>query len=290
MDQHTPIPEVPEKKPVSAQRTILFAILGTFMAIGLVTVGFYAGSAQKNSLENTTFPSPTPIVTHVEEESQLKSGIPITEKTVSFTSSKEEIFLRYKNKIYTEDDPKTSAPQEVDSSTVAQAEWIGLVDSPLGVLSNSFDEIFSYKQIPDSKNFLFVMRWTKPNTMETPIYYYDNLANPSLVSIDIPAEKESYSFPKISEISYDGKYVSFNMYGCWNCGGHPPETLLVNLQSKATKRIGKLSYFAWKTNGAYEYKDYVTKPCPTQADGSEFMGPGVCSEEPANLPLKTGTM
>ena len=61
------------------------------------------------------------------------------------------------------------------------------------------------------------------------------------------------------------------MYGCTNCGDHKSETLLLNLETKEIKRLGKLSYFAWKENGNYEYYEY-----------KEYQ------EKPIDSPLKTG--
>jgi hypothetical protein len=241
-----------------------------------------------------TATSPTPRLSNTADVAQSVelggdiSIIPITENTVSFTRSGDKTYMRYHNKVY--DDSKPADPQPLTDVKTDQLTWYGLVNPPADTSLDEFmfDEFFSFKVAPDKKQFIFVMRWGNKNTPTSQSYYVYHY-NPAkkekltLAKKFTPEQKgeSDYQVPKIYSISSDNKFAAFTMYGCWNCGGHPPETLLMKLDTYETRRIGKTSYLAWKENGAYEYKELKEIPCV-----GESMGP--CIEKPENLPMKTG--
>lgn len=96
-----------------------------------------------------------------------------------------------------------------------------------------------------------------------------------------------YNVPKINQISQDGNYVALDMYGCWYCEPGQPSVLLMDVTTKKIDRIGQVAYFNWKNNGAYDYKEYVTKPCPTALPG-QVNYTDICPEDPQNIPMKSG--
>ena len=255
----------------------------SLLAILLVFIGYQLGQgkyAPPSTSTQTSYPSSVPL-SPTKEALLQDSDIPIRENTVSFTRANETVYLRYKGKIYHEtEDPAYNTSGVVNLPNANSYTWHGLVDGPITV--SDYDEIFSFKVFPNKQNFIFVTRWDSHNGWDLKVFYYNSLdpekiSNP--VSFVWPEEK-GYPVPKIDQVSSDEKYVSFKMFGCWNCGGHQPETLLLNLQTNVKKNIGKTSYFAWKTSGSYEYKEYVVKECAEPT-------PGECSEDPINLPLKT---
>lgn len=210
--------------------------------------------------------------------------------TVSFTRVGNRTYLRYKGEIYDDSDQLGMKPISLPNSD--SSTWYDLVDAPADVDHASHDDIFSFKELPNKSGFLFIMRWTRPISTnqiqwDFPVYYY-NVSQPTGTIVKVLSfiwPNTEYPVPKISEISIDGKYISFDMYGCWNCGAGKPETLVLNLATGASKRIGKTSYFSWKENGKYEYKEYKEIPCATPVEG-----PVICSEDPKNLPVLAGAI
>lgn len=267
---------------------LILLVLGGF-------VGFYflgKTSSTNNSVQNTVVSQSQLTPTLATESKQatidkIKDIVPINESTISFTNINNNIRLRYKGIIYEQSTGIYNSPQIVNISNQGSYTWYGLVDSPIKtVASKPFsDELFDFKVFPDLKNFMFIMRWGKADLSEEfKVFYYlsdqNKLLNPPNFE---RGDAKNYNVPKINQISQNGQYVAFSMFGCWNCGGHQPETLLLNLVTNSTKRIGKVSLFNWKDQGGYEYKDYIVKEC-----SASFEGPGQCSEDPKNLPLKTG--
>lgn len=265
-------------------------ILGFIVLIIVAVGGFYIGKITEPTLQlpdSTTSPQiPLPVLT----TEKIKDIVPIKANTVSFAKANDKIYLRYKGKIYNQPTRQSDSPGEINLSNSESYEWYGLVDSPIETPTSKFfsDELFDFKIFPDQQSFLFIMRWDSPQDSQSKVFqdfktfYYDannyQLSNPLNTKL---SEVRGYNVPKIYKVSDDGKYVAFSMFGCWNCGGHQPETLLLKLVTNSTKRIGKVLLFSWKDNGNYEYKDYIVKECTE-------LTPGECSEDPQNLPLKTG--
>lgn len=215
-------------------------------------------------------------------------GIPIGKNTIAFATTENETYLRYVGKIFSQQGKGGTDAKEVAIDSVESLNWIGLISAPDNVdpiitpNTGIGNDIFGFKLLPDNKKFIFIMRFKLANKPDQifHIYLFDEKNVSEISQFMLPSPDGKYSVPKLSQISSDGNFVSLNMFGCWNCGGHEPETLLLNLSTKATKRIGKVSYFAWKENGAYEYKDYKVIPCKQESIVE-------CSDDPNNLPLKT---
>lgn len=290
----SPAPQKSKKKLVLLVSLLVVVLL----VIGVVSYLLGSQNAQKQN------PSPTPTIQVSTTPTPMQStgspttttipadaGIPIGEKTVSFTRANGAVYLRYKNHVYSEEAASKNDASLTNLPNPNQYTWYGLVDAPAVPADLSgFDELFDFKVLPDKKNFIFIMRWPVDNTKtDYKLYLYDILANGNKVSLlytSIQGQNgNNYTVPRIRQISNDGKYLALSMFACWNCGGHSPDTLLFNIQTKATKVIGKVSYFNWKDAGNYEYKEYKVIPCDPPLEG-----PGECSEDPDNLPLQTGSL
>lgn len=269
---------------------LIWIIVGS-LVIALAGGAYYLGrsTSPKPSTPTVTSPTPQPTQTTSVNKSTL---IPIKENTVNFATINNQIYLKYHNKVY--DGSNQFQMDPVNIPNPVSYTWYGLVDAPSYVdgarkQGGAWDELFSFKALPNDKDFIFIMRWSKPladnkgSTQIFPIYLYtDNDKKiKNIITFESSFGTSEYNFPKIDQISKDGKYIDFDMYGCWNCGGHKPEELLMNLETSVTKRIGKVLLFNWRDNGQYEYKDYKVIEC-------KELTPGECTENPANLPLKTG--
>jgi len=239
--------------------------------------------------------------------------------SISFVDSGNEIFIKHETnlvdarieisnikdrnliKVYMPD--VNSNPLEMNNIDPSKFRWIDILQDQIPDASGSSvlvsDTLFSFKKQANSNNFLFVIDWERNTTQnretwtayqsERVLYYYDRNQNPAKlnkISSFRLEDSKQYSYPKIDTFSQDGQYVSVLLYGCWGCGGHKPQTLLVDLKTLITKNIGKVEQFNWGQNGAYEYKDYVVSECPQSTDGVEKE----CIQNPSTLPLKTGQL
>ena len=282
-----------EVKPGNNKYKILFFSLLFMVVIAVIAGGFYfLGKQQsiKSELKPTVVPTKTEVIPIEEvatESSQAEQSvkdeeiIPVGPNTVSFARVEENTYLRYRGKMY--DDTNQSEPHETQLQNPEKYSWYGLVDAPVGVKPNEFmeDEVFGFKVALDKKSFVFVMRWKN----EFYLFYYTPFDKfRQLLVKKFPANDPA----KIDQFSSDSKYLSLNLFDCWNCGGHQPDTVLVRLADNEMKNIGKTSYFNWmfdgkfwSVDGAYEYKDYVEIDCV-----GDVMGP--CSEDPEKLSTKSG--
>lgn len=292
-----PATEHLSQSPQSSKKTKKYLLILVSILV-LLAVGFggYYFGAQKQTPQQI-LPSPSPLMTTTPTQSPvtpgispIDAGIPIQANTVSFTRVNGAVYLRYKGKIYSEEAANKNDPSLTNLPNPDTYTWYGLVDAPVMPANTGFDELFDFKVFPNTYNFVFIMRWPVDD-MKTDykIFYYDAFAANNKVSLLYTSTQgdngNDYTVARIKQISQDGKYIAFNMLGCWNCGGHMPKTLLFSLATKATKQIGMASYFAWKENGNYEYKEYKVIPCDPPLEG-----PGECSEDPNNLPLLTGSL
>lgn len=220
----------------------------------------------------------------------IQEGLP-SDYYVSFANVYGDILLRYKDKVYKQAEG-TADPQEVKLDEMQTIKWETLVELPINspVAKFFIDELFDFKLLPNKNDFLFTMRWSQQDGarlgQDFKVFYYDSGVKSvkNIFSSVLPTEGQ-FVVPKINKISLDSMFVAFAMYGCWNCGGHQPETLLMNVKTGQTKRLGKVSYFSWKENGAYEFKEFKEKECLL-----DQRGPGICAEEPETLPLRYGQM
>ncbi len=285
-------------------KKLFFGLLILITAITIGGSAYFIGKNQttKNSSLTPTVSVPTLYVSPDKSSSNSSEAenagtndeniVPVSLNSVSFARSEGKTYLRYRGKIY--DDSDQNNPREALLTIPDKTVWYGLVDAPSYVTPGEFmlDEMFGFKVAPDMKSFAFIMRWGDKNaaasTTTYSIYYYDPQKSQklSLLRKFSPSIDGSYPVPKINQFSPDGAYLSFNMHACWNCGATAAETLLMRLSDNSEKRIGRSSYFAWKTNGAYEYKEYVVILC-SPPPGGEVMAVE-CFEKPESLPLKTG--
>ena len=266
---------------------------GLLFVVTITIVGgsfYYLGKQQQaknyptGKLPPALTPSPEAVfppdeieLSPIEEKQEFKDEevVPLGPNTVSFARVEENTYLRYRGKIY--DDTNQSEPHEVQLQNPEKYSWYGLVDTPVGVKPNEFmeDEVFGFKVAPDKKSFVFVMRWKN----EFYLFYYtpfDKFRQSILVK-KFPSGDPA----KIKQFSADSKYLALDLFDCWNCGGHQPETMLVRLEDNELKNIGRTSFFNWLEDGKYEYKDYVVITCSQETMGE-------CSEDPEKLPLKSG--
>ncbi|MBI2420821.1 MAG: hypothetical protein HYV38_01940 [Candidatus Levybacteria bacterium] len=282
-----PSPTLPERRveemPAKKSSKFKFFIIGLILLILLFFIGgfaYYFKSMNKIQ-ENSTPESVKEEVIPTPQKPQPKdSGIEMGENTVSFTRVDGDVYLRFGEDVYK---PGEDAVELVEKFATESATWYGLVDAPEDIDEKVFNDVLSIKVFPDGNNFLFVTRFTVDDKWVLTAYSYDAYKDSNKVNELFSFEnggKEKYPVPIVSEISGDGKYATFSMFSCWNCGGHIPETLVINLESGDFERIGKTSEFKWKEGGAYDYKEYKETDC-------ELEGPGICPADP-DVPLKTG--
>ena len=294
----------------------LFVLLGLALLVGT----FYAGvkfSANKQSSNLTNEPTENPVLPTPSTSPTISETNSLGKTTISFSNANEEIYLKseitlidpiveYPNSklrtitnIYSQDD--RYEPHELTGLNPNDYKWITLVTEAIDNNADDksilvSDRLFSFKKIPNTDNFLFVVEWMRsgskstagswsPTKFERVLYMYDkNRVGQELKKIMTFNDKSfKYSFPKIESFSPEGRFVSLDLFGCWNCGGNQPEKLLLDSQSFTTKNIGKVSQFSWTSNGNYEYKDYVVIDCKEPQ-------PGECTQDTNTLPLKTGKM
>lgn len=150
--------------------------------------------------------------------------------------------------------------------------------------------IFSMLNL-DQKRILFI---TYPDLYSTPAssekieqtktaYLFDKNDNKTKELFKFTSGKAT--FPKIAGVSSDKNYLAFNLFSCWACGGHQPDTYLYSLPSGNKKNIGKTKIFEWLEDGKYRYKEYVVVSCPASQEG-----PIECSKDISSLPWKEGSL
>lgn len=275
--QPTIIQPLSVKKQAYYRRILLFVLLLIISGVG----GYVIGTGNKQEIPTKNSPYSDKSLTNA------ASPTPYTEPsktsfadTVDYaTGSDGQVYLRYKGDITLPDNPFY---RTVPSNLI----WTPLVHAP-STPDEAHRVVFSLQQMNGQiYEFMFVMEWD--------ITHYDlyihkkDGSTEKLMAFDITDKSnEGYNVPKINEISNDGNYVALDMYGCWYCEAGQPSVLLINIQSKKVEKIGRVAYFNWKNNGVYEYKEYVTKTCPSPSPG-EVQFTNICPEDPHNIPLKTG--
>ena len=139
-------------------------------------------------------------------------------------------------------------------------------------------DIFSVKAVGEDKLLYTTVSYgaERPRTSEAYLLTESNNINTKLFTLS----SGIYVLPKIMEVSSDNKFISFELYKCWGCGGHQPETLLYNLETSEMENIGKVEDFEWLENGAYRYKEFMLQPCPKNEEGYFIPVEGECSTDP----------
>ncbi len=272
------------KNPISPTLTSTETPLATDMPVSATV------TPESNSLGITTWS-----LTEIDNKLYIMQIKKLTNSKVKFADNN---FNRSLKNVYSQDNEVSLEPEENTSIDTAKYNWDDVLSEPIkdstGSISiNVSDRLFSFKQLPNSKNILFttdILRsassnnsvWS-PYDSRNDIYLYDRSQLKTTLKkiVSLSRTGNNYAFPKINSFSEDNKYVDIMLFGCWACDGHKPETLLVDLQTSKSQNIGKKSYFKWIQNGNYEYKDYIVKECDQPQ-------PGECYEDPNTLPLKTG--
>lgn len=250
-------------------RKILLSIIFLFFAAGLVYGGYQLG-------RRTSVNSGIPVDSLTEISNQFTPStqpttIPIGD-TVSFIRFADSILLRYRGIIYSPNNLVHEDPLVVNLPNESYT-WIDLVLKPKTPLGN-YPEIFSFKVFPNKQDFILVMDGEE----HYEVFYYQSSKNITS-SILSTTQKEKFAVIKIDQISLDGKYISLNTYGCWNCGAGLPEILLMNIETGKTNRLKNVTYFRWLSNGKYEYKEFKSKEGCREMD---------CAEPDLTVPSKFG--
>lgn len=307
----------PSLNPSPNQRGNFLIPIGLAFLILVIGVGAYYLGTQKSKSPNSQQSTNTPTSTqgtptnypsqslytnalglttwslaNVGNEIYLKQTINITNDKVDYPNSK----ARTISNIYSQDD-KSYEPQEITGADASKYTWIDILTEPINDSVGSVsilvsDRLFSFKKVPNTNNVLFAVELSRsasvstngpwsPYQGERDLYLYDRSSGKGDLKkiTSFTNSTTKYTYPKINSFSQDGRYVFIQLFGCWNCGGHVPETFLVDLQTFKFQNIGKTSYFSWKLDGSYEYKDYFVIECREPQ-------PGECSQDPSTLPLK----
>ncbi|MBI3103725.1 hypothetical protein HYZ05_02185 [Candidatus Daviesbacteria bacterium] len=309
----------PTRISIINQKGFIPLVIGVVILLIIVALGAYYLGTKKttnsSSQQSINVPSVTQsLPTEQPSQSLLSNSLGVT--TWSLAEAGNEAYLRqtinlsnnkvdYPNSkartisnVYSQDD-KSYEPQEVTSLDTSKYGWVDILKEPIKDSTGSVsilvsDRLFSFKKVLNTNNFLFVVELSRSASVSTngpwspyqnsrDLYLYDRSSGKGeLKKITSFANSTTkYTYPKINSFNQDGRYVFIQLFGCWNCGGHVPETFLVDLQTFKFQNIGKTSYFSWKLDGNYEYKDYVVIECKEPQ-------PGECSQDPSTLPLKVG--
>ena len=125
---------------------ILLAVLGGAVYAGFMLFDRYKGALPKHQGQEQETSE------HTVETFPEFPAIPIAENTVAFTKVDNKFCLRYKGKIYLEQESGSYDPRLVPSDTPAgDYPWYGLVDIP------EESEVFSFKATPSNKSFIFTI-------------------------------------------------------------------------------------------------------------------------------------
>jgi hypothetical protein len=252
----------------SKQMCIVLLLVTILSGIGGYLIGVKAGKSTKSQLA----------VPPTQAAEQIPPTIIPTTTfsgyTVDYARDSQQVYLRYKGNVtISENSHYKTIPTNLVWHTVMQAPPS---DDP------NHEGIFSLHGAnnPDY-DFMFVMEW---DAFHHDLYIHkkDSTLEKLATFDSTDKSNDGYNVPIINQISPNGMYVALDMYGCWYCGGAYPSVLLMNTANRKTRRIGQVSSFQWKTNGAYEYKDYQTQPCDINPQTHE------CPVDPQALPLKTG--
>lgn len=303
-----PNPNLNQNQPVAPResnfKNLVFIVIGIVFLLVIFSGGAYYMGAQNSKLSGASESTPQGIKSPTPTPSSNLSGTkpqnlaPITSDTVSYGYKDTNLLMRYRNKVYSYDSIEKRMNDSEPESKYPNITWYGLVQAPQSVNEarsymakingGVFDEILNFSPLPNN-NFVFVMRWDRitgnnQTNWDLPIYYFDSKEQSleKLVDNTWPSEKD-YPVPFFNSISLDNKNIAFDMYGCWNCGAGYPEIKLINIQTKATKNLGRIIEFKWTGDDSYSYKDYKEIACPNEPGG-----PGPCVEDSKNLPLKYG--
>lgn len=172
-------------------------------------------------------------------------------------------YLKFGGKVFdlTKDRHEPYVETAVDSSSITGKQWRTIANvSTLGVNAS----IFNYQLIPNTKNILFTLTTnvgliTEAEYAQTAYIAY--LFDSQREKVDLIYQSvagysaANYMIPVFSGSSKDGQYIALDLLGCWGCGGHKPETILIDLKHADNNRkfLGKVDSVTWSENGVYTY-------------------------------------
>ncbi|MGB4965652.1 MAG: hypothetical protein WBO77_00895 [Microgenomates group bacterium] len=266
MDRNSPIesqtspqdPSVNQITSVQTQFPWKYVSFGLILII-LVGIGgicsFYFGiwnkSTAQPSVDNTIAATPTLAIKEVGSNKSLAD--------LSYAYANGTLYMKYKFNVFTKD--TSYEPQS--ASTPDNVKWISLpVVRPITDDNSGYHGLFDFKSFSKGK-FVFIMRWEG----ESYVYYFDELNQSAPIKevTTFSQKTAGYNVPKVyltdEAISKDGKFVVLDLFGCWNCGGHIPETVIVEISTGKIKNIGKISTFNWLQGNKYQYKISKLIPC-----------------------------
>jgi len=280
-----------------SKKKLIFVVLGVIILLIIFSGAFYYMGMSKNNNETTSTTAQietSPVPTEEATKSAVigKNLVPITENTVSYGYQGDKLLMNYRGKVYSDSDSSNGTDEPEPAAKYKNITWYGLVDAPQSVNDalkaqpTTYDEVFNFTPLMNN-DFSFVMRWDRligdnKFASDQKIYYFDVKTQTLKELASFTQNDKNYSFPIFNSASPDGKNLAFNMFGCWNCGGHYPEIRLINVDTKATKNLGRVIEFKWTGSNTYSYKEYKEIECSEPQ-------PGPCLKDEKNLPLKTGT-
>lgn len=286
-------PEIGKSNKKTLRIIVYVLIAITLLATGTFGLWLYQEKIVKKSKPSpaslvTPTPSPLTIPTaKLTSRPELLSPSPVpqkplTENSLSYTNIDGKVFLRHGGTIYSENDVRTGEPKEANLN-INDYSWIWILEVPRDRYWT--DGLFNFKTFPDREKFVYVIRLSfEEEGLHKQIltaYIYDLQENENNKIFFFSSPEDKYAFARVNSITSDGNFIDFTMFGCWNCGGHKPETLLYDVKKKNHKRIGKVIDFQWLESGKYQYKDYIVTPCDEPQ-------PGECFKNSEDLPLKFG--
>jgi hypothetical protein len=214
------------------------------------------------------------------------------ENILSYTRVGGKLIFKVGKLIY-QDDP------EGEINTKAQ-KWDSSLNYPWTELLNLERDrgvsarLFSFRPFPKSPDFLLVIE-TRATLLKEyhasfptyMVFRYSEFPKENRLSYLLSFAKtyrENHYVAKIDQISSDEQCVSFNLFSCWTCVYEHPEKVVMDLASLTAENIGRVSYFKWRDQKAYDYKDYIEEDCFPDDTRYGYK----CPVDPSKLPLKQG--
>lgn len=205
---------------------------------------------------------------------------------LSFNVAKDgdKIYLRWQNKVYDSKDYVVGESKEISLGDRKSISWQKILNLPKDS-EKSLLFLEQFKNLSNG-NFVFVTlnqydKSSYAGGLFKPYFYDWSKKRLTDLSLLIP-KIAGYPVPLIGETSSGGRFILIDNLGCYACGGHRPQSVLVDLSNFKVKTLGKTSYFKWVGDeGEYEYKEFIPKTnCDYDAE---------CFESPDDLPLKQGS-
>lgn len=163
----------------------------------------------------------------------------------------------------------------IPASSYPNAENLNWVKHSMKFVENDTTktDVFDAKIVPNGKGVVVVlMNYTESSIHpisgmgSRSIYYLSESGTPenkaySFANFFDNDFNEGRTFPRIAEISKDGSLAAFDLFGCWGCGGHNPEKLLISLDldenyQRKTINLGQVQEFKFNDNGSFSYRPY----------------------------------